>query len=143
MANAPRSASRRGAKGSNWSAINVAKIAELRAVGRLRAAGEAAFAERREDRTAVYSFERAQDAELTPEEEAEFRANAAAWAWFSARPPSFRKQTLHWVVAVKRPETRRAHLETLIQDSAAGRPIKASCATGPRGVAGGMPGPGV
>ena len=111
-------------KGSNWSAINVAKIAELRAAGRLRAAGEAAFAERREDRKAVYSFERLEDAELTAEEEARFRANEAAWAWFSVRPPSFRKQALHWVVAVKRPETRAAHLDMLIEDSAAGRPIK-------------------
>ncbi|HEV8281532.1 MAG TPA: YdeI/OmpD-associated family protein, partial [Candidatus Limnocylindrales bacterium] len=90
-------------KGSNWSAINVAKIAELREAGRLRSAGEAAFAQRREDRTAVYSFERLEDAELTAEEEARFRANEAAWTWFSARPPSFRKQALHWVVAVKRP----------------------------------------
>jgi uncharacterized protein YdeI (YjbR/CyaY-like superfamily) len=111
-------------KGSNWSAINVAKIAELREAGRLRSAGEAAFAQRREDRTAVYSFERLEDAELTAEEEARFRANEAAWTWFSARPPSFRKQALHWVVAVKRPETRAAHLDTLIEDSAAGRPIK-------------------
>jgi uncharacterized protein YdeI (YjbR/CyaY-like superfamily) len=111
-------------KGSNWSAINVAKIAELREAGRLRSAGEAAFAQRREDRTAVYSFERLEDAELTAEEEARFRANEAAWTWFSARPPSFRKQALHWVVAVKRPETRAAHLDMLIEDSAAGRPIK-------------------
>jgi uncharacterized protein YdeI (YjbR/CyaY-like superfamily) len=111
-------------KGSNWSAINVAKIAELRAAGRLRPAGEAAFAQRREDRTAVYSFERTEDAALTAEEEARFRANEAAWAWFSARPPSYRKPALHWVVAVKRPETREQHLRTLIEDSAAGRPIK-------------------
>ena len=111
-------------KGSNWSAINVQKIERLRAEGRMRPAGEAAFAERREDRTAVYSFERREDAELTPDEEARFRANEAAWAWFSARPPSFRKQSLHWVVAVKRPETRAAHLDTLIADSAEGRPVK-------------------
>src|SRR3954468_353577 len=109
--------------GSNWSAINVAKIAEPRAAGRLRPAGEGAYAKRREDRTAVYSFERREDAALTPEEEARFRANEPAWAWFSARPPSFRKQSLHWVVAVKRPETRQAHLETLIEASAAGRAI--------------------
>ena len=34
---------------SNWSAVNVAKVAELRAQGRLTPAGEAAFAARRED----------------------------------------------------------------------------------------------
>jgi uncharacterized protein YdeI (YjbR/CyaY-like superfamily) len=57
-------------KGSIWSAVNVAKIAELRAAGRLRPAGEAAFARRRDDRTAVYSFERGSDPELTADEAA-------------------------------------------------------------------------
>ncbi len=111
-------------KGSIWSAINVAKVAELRAAGRLRPAGEAAFAARREDRTAVYSFERADEPALTADEEARFRANAAAWEWFSARAPSFRRQSLHWVVSAKRQETRERRLATLIADSAAGRPIR-------------------
>lgn len=111
-------------KGSIWSAVNVAKIEELRAAGRLRPAGEAAFAARRDDRTAVYSFERAQDPELTDEEDATFRANEAAWAWFAAKPPSFRKQALHWVVSAKKPETRERRLATLIEDSAAGQPPK-------------------
>ena len=111
-------------KGSIWSAVNVAKIAELRAAGRLRPAGEAAFAARREDRTAVYSFERARDPELTDAEEGRFRAEVAAWAWFSAKPPSFRRQALHWVVSAKRADTRERRLGTLIADSAAGRPIR-------------------
>ncbi len=36
-------------RNSNWSAINVAKVAELRAQGRMTPAGEAAFAARRDD----------------------------------------------------------------------------------------------
>jgi uncharacterized protein YdeI (YjbR/CyaY-like superfamily) len=111
-------------KGSIWSAVNVAKVAELRAAGRMRPAGEAAFAARREDRTAVYSFERAAEPELTPDEEARFRANEAAWAWFAARPPSFRRQVLHWVVSAKRPETRERRLTALIDDSAERQPPK-------------------
>jgi uncharacterized protein YdeI (YjbR/CyaY-like superfamily) len=110
--------------GSNWSAINVAKITALRAAGRMRPAGEAAFAARREDRTAIYSFEQAGFPELPAEDEARFRANEAAWAWFSAKAPGFRKQALHWVISAKRPETRERRLVTLIEDSAAGRPIK-------------------
>ncbi len=42
---------------SIWSARNVGRIEALRAQGRLRPAGEAAFGARRDDRTAVYSFE--------------------------------------------------------------------------------------
>ncbi len=111
-------------KGSIWSAVNVAKIGELRVAGRLRAAGEAAFALRRDDRTAVYSFEQSRDPALAPDEEARFRANAPAWDWFARKPPSFRKQALHWVVSAKKPETRERRLVTLIEDSAAGRPIR-------------------
>ena len=109
-------------KGSIWSAVNVAKVAELRAAGRMRPAGEAAFAARRSDRTAIYSFEQARDPQLAADEEARFRAADGAWAWFSAKPPSFRKQALHWVISAKRPETRERRLAALIEDSAAGRP---------------------
>lgn len=110
--------------GSIWSAVNVAKVARLRTAGRMRPAGEAAFAARRADRTAIYSFERSTDPVLSADEEARFRANEAAWAWFSARPPSFRKQALHWLVSAKRPETRERRLAALIEDSAAGRPVR-------------------
>lgn len=110
-------------KGSNWSAINVKKVAALRAAGRMRLAGEAAFALRRDDRTAVYSFELAGDPELAADEEARFRANEAAWTWFAAKSPSFRQQALHWVISAKRAETRERRLATLIEDSAASRPI--------------------
>jgi len=109
---------------SIWSAVNVAKVAELRAAGRLRPAGEAAFAARRADRTAIYSFEQRDEPTLSVQEEANFRANEESWAWFAARPPSFRKQALHWVISAKRPATRARRLATLIEDSAAGRPIR-------------------
>jgi uncharacterized protein YdeI (YjbR/CyaY-like superfamily) len=116
-------------KGSNWSAVNVAKIAELRKAGRLRPAGEAAFAARRADRTAIYSFEQPGQPSLVPDEEARFRRDEAAWAWFSAKSPSFRKQAIHWVISAKRPETRERRLATLIADSAAGQPVRAMTPT--------------
>ncbi len=118
-------------RGSIWSAVNVAKVAELRAAGRMRPAGEAAFAARRADRTAIYSFEQDRDPELSAAEEARFRSDVAAWAWFSAKPPSFRKQAVHWVISAKRAETRERRLATLIADSAAGRPIKPMTVTRP------------
>ena len=112
-------------KGSNWSAVNVAKIAELRDAGRLRPAGEAAFAARRADRTAIYSFEQPGEPSLAPDEEARFRRDQEAWAWFSGKAPSFRQQAIHWVISAKRPETRERRLATLIADSAAGQPVRA------------------
>jgi uncharacterized protein YdeI (YjbR/CyaY-like superfamily) len=109
--------------GSNWSAINLAKVETLRAAGRMRPAGEAAWARRRPEREAVYSFEQAEPARLDAEQEAAFRADAGAWAWFQAQAPSYRRTATHWVTSAKRPETRARRLATLIADSAAGRRI--------------------
>ena len=109
---------------SNWSAVNIAKVERLRAEGRMRPAGEAAFARRREDRSGVYSFEQSDEPRLEPAQEARFKADAAAWEYFIGRPPSYRRPALWWVISAKRPETRERRLATLIEDSAAGRPIK-------------------
>jgi uncharacterized protein YdeI (YjbR/CyaY-like superfamily) len=43
---------------SNWSNINVAKVARLIEEGRMRPPGLAAFERRREERTGVYSYEK-------------------------------------------------------------------------------------
>ena len=77
-------------KGSNWSAINVAKVARLTAEGRMRPAGLAAFEARTDANTAIYSYETAETV-LTDDETARFRADAAAWADWEARPPSYRR----------------------------------------------------
>jgi uncharacterized protein YdeI (YjbR/CyaY-like superfamily) len=108
---------------SNWSAVNIAKIAELRAQGRMTPAGEAAFAGRREDRSGVYSYERRHEAAFDAEQDAAFRANAAAWEWFEAQPPSYRTMATFWVVSAKRPETRSRRLATLIECSAERRRV--------------------
>jgi uncharacterized protein YdeI (YjbR/CyaY-like superfamily) len=110
-------------KGSNWSAINIAKVKELTAQGRIRPAGLAAFEARSEARSGVYSYEQRHLATLEPEEEAAFRANEPAWEWFEGRAPSYRRTATHWVVTAKRPETRARRLATLIEDSAAGRTV--------------------
>ena len=108
---------------SNWSAINIAKVERLRAEGRMRPAGEAAFARRRGDRSGIYSYEQRHNARLEPDEQARFEANAAAWEYFTSRPPSYRKPAVWWVVSAKKPETRERRLATLIELSAAGEPI--------------------
>ena len=105
-------------RNSNWSAINIAKVAELRAQGRMTPAGEAAFAARRDDRAAVYSYERRHEAAFDAEQEAAFRANASAWEWFAAQSPSYRSTVTFWVLSAKRPETRARRLATLIECSA-------------------------
>jgi uncharacterized protein YdeI (YjbR/CyaY-like superfamily) len=110
--------------GSNWSKINIEKVARLREAGLMRPAGEAAFERRRDDRSGVYSFERGEDPVLEPEQEKRFRANAAAWEFFQSQAPWYRRTAIHLVVSAKKPETRERRLAQLIEDSAAGRRIK-------------------
>jgi uncharacterized protein YdeI (YjbR/CyaY-like superfamily) len=105
---------------SNWSAINVSRVAVLEAEGRMRDPGRAAFAARRGAKTGVYSYEQAGEARLEPAEEAAIRADAAAWAYWEARPPSYRKSATMWILTAKQPETRARRLATLIACSAEG-----------------------
>jgi uncharacterized protein YdeI (YjbR/CyaY-like superfamily) len=109
---------------SNWSAVNIAKVEQLRGAGRMRPPGEAAFARRRDERSAVYAYEQRRNPVLDPEQEARFKADAAAWEYFMSTPPSYRKPALWWVISAKRPDTRERRLATLIEDSAAGRRLK-------------------
>jgi len=106
---------------SIWSAVNVAKVTALTKAGKMRPAGARAFAARTPEKTAVYSFERAEPAALAPEEEATLRANGAASTYFAAQAPSYRRAALHWVVSAKRAETRASRFGKLLEDSAAGR----------------------
>lgn len=107
-------------KGSIWSAVNVRRLAELAEQGLVRPAGHAAFAARREDRTAIYSHEQ-ETIELDAAQTATFQGNAAAWAFFEAQTPSYRKAAIWSVISAKREETRERRLRTLIDDSAHGR----------------------
>lgn len=108
---------------SNWSAVNVKRVGELLADGRMHAAGLAAFARRREPRTGVYSYEQRDQARLDDAEDAAFRAHLAAWADWERRPPGYRRNCLWWVVSPKKAETRARRLQTLIACCAAGEYI--------------------
>jgi len=105
---------------SYWSAVNVARAKALIAAGRMCAPGLEAFERRDQSVTERYSFERAA-ASLTPAQLKTFKANAQAWAFFSAQPPGYQKIGAFYVVSAKREETRAKRLNTLIAESAAGR----------------------
>jgi uncharacterized protein YdeI (YjbR/CyaY-like superfamily) len=106
--------------GSIWSAVNVKRAGELAELGLMQPAGLAAFAARDEAKTNRYAYEQ-RAAALDEAAERQFRANAAAWAFFEAQPPSYRRAAIWWVVSAKKEETRRKRLAVLIEDSAQGR----------------------
>ena len=108
--------------GSIWSARNVDIAEGLIASGEMQPAGLAAFEARKPEKTAIYAYERA-EAALTEDELAAFRADAAAWADWQRRSPSYRRTITFWVASAKRPETRARRLATLIADSAKGEMV--------------------
>jgi uncharacterized protein YdeI (YjbR/CyaY-like superfamily) len=108
---------------SVWSSVNVKRAGELIRLGRMQPAGLAAFEARDPKRSGVYSFEQRRAPQLTPELEKRFRANRAAWEFFEAQPPGYRKIVTWWIVSAKQEATRERRLDTLIRESAAGRRI--------------------
>jgi uncharacterized protein YdeI (YjbR/CyaY-like superfamily) len=110
--------------GSIWSTINIAKVEALVAAGRMRPAGAEAFARRTERRSSVYSYEHAGEVALDAGEQRAFKANKAAWRWFEAAAPNYRKRMLFRVVMAKRPETRARRLAQLIAACAEGKVLR-------------------
>lgn len=108
--------------GSNWSAVNIKKVEEMIARGRMTPAGLKAYEARKPDKSGVYSYEQARP-QLDPAYEEELRGNAAAWEFFQSQPAWYRRTAGHWVMEAKREETRRKRLATLIEDSAQGKTI--------------------
>lgn len=107
-------------KSSIWSAVNIKRVEELIAEGRMQPAGIAAFESRRDDRSRVYSFEVGEQ-QLPPELEALFRAEPSAWEFFQAQPPSYRQPAIWWVVSAKQEATMLRRFERLLADSAEGK----------------------
>lgn len=109
-------------KTSIWSAINIARVAELRKQGRMQPAGRAAFEARDPKKSAIYAYENRPQA-LAPEYEKVLRRDEAAWEFFERQPPSYRKLCAFWIMSAKKEETRQKRLAKLISDSAAGKRI--------------------
>ena len=107
-------------KSSIWSAVNIARAEELRALGRLRPAGLAAFEGRDPRKSSLYSYEPgARD--LSEDFAAQFQLQAAAWAYFQVQPPSYRRAASWWVMSAKQEATRARRLAKLIQCSSDGQ----------------------
>ena len=109
---------------SSWSAINIAKMAELKAAGRLHPAGLRVFEERDRRKDATYSYERP-PAEMPSDMLARLKADKRAWAFWEGEQPSFRRGVAHWVTAGKKPETNERRFGELLEQARAGKRPKA------------------
>jgi uncharacterized protein YdeI (YjbR/CyaY-like superfamily) len=108
--------------GSIWSAVNIRKVAALRAAGRMQPAGLKAFRTRRARRSGRYSYE--QRPTRLPEPHARLlKADAAALRFFMAQIPSYRRAATWWVISAQRPQTRARRAALLVELSAAAQLI--------------------
>ena len=112
-------------KGSVWSAINIRLVEQLIAEGRMHAAGLRAFEDRHAHPKSGYTYRSltSKSEPLSAAFEKRLCANAAAWAFWQAQPPSFKRKVVHWVTSAKHDETKERRLERLIAECAAGRRI--------------------
>lgn len=107
---------------SNWSAVNIRRVAELTKLDRMRSAGLKAFQLSGQKNLRNYSYER-EHAKLRADMQKQLKANARAWHFFREQPPSYRKVAAWWVVSAKKEETKLKRLSQLIRDSAAEKRI--------------------
>ena len=108
---------------SIWSEINIGRVKELTKRGLMTPAGLEAFKARDPKRAGIYSFEQKTAPTLPAAFTQRFKANAKAWAYFTARAPGYQRVATHWVVSAKREETKDRRLATRIECSAEGRLI--------------------
>jgi uncharacterized protein YdeI (YjbR/CyaY-like superfamily) len=108
---------------SIWSAVNIRRVEELTAQGRMLAAGLKAFEAREAGRSRIYSYEQERPPGLDAALEKKFKTNKAGWKFFQATSASYRKKACWWVTSAKQEETRRKRLDKLIAESALGRTL--------------------
>lgn len=107
---------------SIWSNVNVKRVKELEAEGRMKPSGRAAFEARDAKRTGVYSFEQPEQS-LAPAMAKRLEKEQKAWAYWQKAPPSYKRAVTHWLASAKKEETRERRFTELVACSKRGEKI--------------------
>ncbi len=107
---------------SHWSARNLTRMKHLLEAGLVAEPGLAAYRNRDPAKERRASYEQ-DDVALPREYERELKSSPAAWRYFQAARPSYRKQVTWWIVSAKREDTRLRRLKTLVEACAKGEAI--------------------
>ena len=101
---------------SNWSNVNIRKVAELKRKGLMKKPGLDAFKNRKDTKSGVYSFE---NGISKPDDNFEriFKANKIAWEYFVKQAPSYQKTRWNWIMSARQETTRISRLTRLIKAS--------------------------
>ncbi len=106
--------------GSVWSAVNVNKVKALIQLGKMKPAGMHLFNNRSDAQG--YSSEQ-RNVPLAKEYEEQIKANQSAWLFFTNLAPSYKRDSIWWVMSAKKEETQLRRLGVLIASSEAGLKI--------------------
>ncbi len=102
---------------SHWSHVNLEKVKVLKKENLMMPAGIAAYNKRTPENSGKASFEQ-KVVKLSAEYESQLKSNKKAWTYFyETLAPSYRKQSIWWVMSAKKEETRQKRLNILIECS--------------------------
>ena len=101
---------------SVWSAVNVEKVKALVKLGKMKPAGMHLFSNRTDAQG--YSSEQ-RNVQLAREYEKQIKVNQSAWLFFTNLAPSYKRDSIWWVMSAKKEETRLKRLAILIASSEA------------------------
>jgi uncharacterized protein YdeI (YjbR/CyaY-like superfamily) len=107
-------------KNSGWSAVNVKKVQELIKQNKMRPVGLELYKNRR-DKVGYKSADR--NIPLSIEFEKLIKVNKSAWKFFNDLAPSYKRDSIWWVMSAKKEETRLRRLNILIESSKEGLKI--------------------
>ncbi len=105
---------------SVWSAVNVKKVKAQIQLGKMKPAGMHVFNNRSD--VQGYSSEQ-RNVRLSKEYEERIKANQPAWLFLTNLAPSYKRDSIWWVMSAKKEETRLKRLGILIVSSETGLKI--------------------
>ena len=108
--------------GSHWSDVNIRRVPELLAQGRMTPAGLAAFERRSEARSRRAYHDQSASPTLSEAQVAvSQQQQPTAWAFNQAASPTYQLQTTWWVISPQQAATRERRLQKLIDACGEGR----------------------
>jgi len=99
---------------SQWSAVNVKKVKQLIKEGKISKIGLELF-KKRKNKKGYSSQDR--NVPLNKDYEKEIKKNIKAWKFFNNLAPSYKRDSIWWIMSAKKEETRLKRLKILIDSS--------------------------
>lgn len=102
---------------SHWSNVNITRINELKKEGLVHESGWLAF-QKRNSKNSAQAYHEQENLSLSGKYLSQLKASPAAHHFFmNELAPSYRKQSIWWVLSAKKEDTREKRMSTLIEAS--------------------------